>query len=253
MLSAIIDLKRRGNYYSDAYLTVDAAGASAVSYRIRKKGDDEWSAPQIIDSGEEVAFEADNACAWDVRVTIEDDAGGTATYNCVLPAGLPMVFYDDARQSVGFQCFPGGNRTVEAYGVNIRRDTMTRLLSYSVGGLEVGDYRDIPLDVANMAGYGLTASELGGIIVGSGISKVRLSATLAFNVAGASGIRTVQIVRGDDVLASGRQEMTIGGQVVITPVMADVKEGDELILRGCTAHEDDVIGVGTWMTVEAVM
>ena len=56
--------------------------------------------------------------SWDVQVLIEDLIGST-TYNLSLGIGLPIFFIDRLKRSIGIECFPSDNNSLEVLGINI--------------------------------------------------------------------------------------------------------------------------------------
>lgn len=123
--TALITLNRKSNYYSESYLTVDATYSSIdrkntidIKYRYKKTSDSTWSSYISIQDNVQSIFNVDNEYSWDVQVVLTD-LFGTQTYNLVLSRGMPLQYYDFLRNSVGFNCFPQYDNSIEINGKKI--------------------------------------------------------------------------------------------------------------------------------------
>lgn len=123
--SAIITLQRQNNYYSQTNLTVDANYSSldsnntiTIQYQIKKTTDSTYGALTTISDNVETQFTADNTCEWNVNVILTDRLGST-NYVLTLPKGIPIIYFDSILNSVGINCFPVDNESLEVQGVNI--------------------------------------------------------------------------------------------------------------------------------------
>ena len=142
--TALISMHRQSNYYSATDLTVDAQFSSVdgkntieIKYRYKKLGTSSWSAYQTIQDNVQTTFTADNEFEWNVQVVLTDRFGGTKTYNLILQIGMPLIYFDSTKQSVGFNCFPSGEKSVEFSGMDLfyhAGDTAT-FNSMIVGGV----------------------------------------------------------------------------------------------------------------------
>ena len=110
--TAIISLARRFNYYSETYLRVDASYSSlnggnsiTIKYRSKQAGG-AWEGFTTISNRQQYTIQLDNLYDWTVQVVIEDSLGATVTYNVPLAKGMPIVFFDALRSSMGINCFP---------------------------------------------------------------------------------------------------------------------------------------------------
>ena len=61
----------------------------------------------------------DNKYSWHLLVTITDLLGSSVTYSNYIDKGIPIVFFDRLKRSVGVNCFPVGDETLEVGGVNV--------------------------------------------------------------------------------------------------------------------------------------
>lgn len=132
--TAIIDIQRQSNYYSDTDINVNADfasinGANTVTIRCRYKkvGTSGWSSWTTLQDEVTSTITLDNAFEWNVQIQVTD-LFGTTTYNVLVPLGMPIVYYDVTKHSTGFNCFPQDELSVEIDGVNI-----VKQLFYSSG------------------------------------------------------------------------------------------------------------------------
>lgn len=59
----------------------------------------------------------DNTKTWNIQVLLTDSLGGTATINTgVIPKGIPHTMFDFLRNSVGFNCIPQHDDSLEVGG-----------------------------------------------------------------------------------------------------------------------------------------
>lgn len=124
--SALISLARQNNYYSETDITVDATYSSiggknqiTITYKARKQGTSTWTVTGTLQDNVQSTFVADNQYVWDVQINLVDSFGGTTTYNLSLTRGMPLIFFDRQRLSVGINCFPQHDNSLEVNGVDI--------------------------------------------------------------------------------------------------------------------------------------
>lgn len=268
--TAIITLQRQHNFYTQTDLTVDADYTSlngqntvTIQYQYKKVSDTSYNALTTIQNDVTTTFNADNTAQWNVRVIVKDRLGQT-TYNLTLDKGIPIVFFDRVLKSTGFNCFPVDEESVEIGGVNVIRSVMTRSLSAAVTDLTESTYTIIPLDLTNSAGNKLTATNDGGIMIGSNVSKILVSGRASIQGSATAGRRHLRIMKNsytnnntlawsqDDFAASATED------IVITPTLADVEEGDIIYMWYYVPNSADALGgnaygARTSLTVETVM
>ncbi len=123
--TANINVTRQANYYSNCTIVVNAdysylddKNSVAVKYRLKKDGSDSWSDFVAIENYTSASFEADNNFKWQVQVVISDRLG-TTTYNVDLAKGVPIIYFDRKKQSVGINCFPKNEGNLEINGKTI--------------------------------------------------------------------------------------------------------------------------------------
>lgn len=124
--TAIISLQRKNNFYSETYITVDAdfsyidgQNVGVITYKAKKVGDTAYTISGTLQDNVQATFIADNNYEWDVVVTLTDIFNATATYNLYLSRGLPIIYFDRIKSSVGVNCFPQKNNSFEVNGLTI--------------------------------------------------------------------------------------------------------------------------------------
>lgn len=123
--SAIIKLNRKSNYYSESILNVNANYSSiggknevTIKYRTKKVANSTYSTYTAIQNNSDANFTADNEYEWNVQVNVADKLGST-TYNLLLPRGIPIAYVDTKKNSVGVNCFPKNDKSLEINGKTI--------------------------------------------------------------------------------------------------------------------------------------
>lgn len=123
--SAIINLQRENNFYSETNINVNAEYSSldnknTISIKVREKqiNSSTWSA--YTDLQDEVTSQLilDNNYAWDIQVLVEDKIG-TTTYNLTIDRGIPILYIDKLKRSLGINCFPKDTESLEVNDLNI--------------------------------------------------------------------------------------------------------------------------------------
>lgn len=121
--SAIISLNRLNNYEDTSYLTVDATCYSvnsknsiqSIKYKYKKTTASSYSAETSINNKTKYTLTLSKTDAWDFSIVIKDKFG-TTTYNVVLAKGMPIMFIDTKKLSVGINCFPSRSNSFEVNG-----------------------------------------------------------------------------------------------------------------------------------------
>lgn len=121
--TAIITCARRNNYYSETDIKVNASYASlggdntiTIQYQTKEQGSSSWSALQTLQDNVQATINLDNTKAFDIKVIVTDRLGST-TYTLSIDKGIPIVFFDRALRSIGFNCFPKNASSVESEGL----------------------------------------------------------------------------------------------------------------------------------------
>ena len=120
--TAIITLQRENNFYSNTNINVDANYSSLDSHntitlktRYKKVTDSSYGAYVTLQDNVTTTLNLDNNYQWDVQVLVQDLLGQT-TYNLTLDRGIPIVYFDRLKRSVGVNCFPELNTSIELNG-----------------------------------------------------------------------------------------------------------------------------------------
>lgn len=123
--TAIITLQRQNNFYSETDINVNAEYSSldnknTISIKVREKkaSDSTYGSYTTLQDDVTTTLTLDNNYAWDVQVLLEDAIGST-TYNLTLDRGIPIAFFDRLKRSVGINCFPADQESLEVNDLNI--------------------------------------------------------------------------------------------------------------------------------------
>ena len=110
--TATVSAKRQDGYYSETELTVNAnyAGINGqnsvtIMYTATRSDSGATVSGTLEDNVTSVAV-LDNAYAWTVKFTVTDAFGGTVAYTVGIAKGVPIIFFDKDKYSVGINCFP---------------------------------------------------------------------------------------------------------------------------------------------------
>ena len=120
--SAIISLKRKNNYEDESYLkvngtysSVDSKNTLTIKYQYKKTTDSTYSAQYTIANGQTATINLSKDYSWSFKIILNDSFGST-TYNLTLPKGRFILFVDTKKLSVGINCFPTNNESLEVNG-----------------------------------------------------------------------------------------------------------------------------------------
>ena len=124
--SAIINLQRQDNFYTETDLTVDADFAYingnnqiTITYQATKEGDSTPSVSGTLQDNVTSVVNLDNNYAWTVVVTLVDSLGGTTSYSLWISRGMPIIYFDRLKSSVGINCFPKKEKSLEVNGYDL--------------------------------------------------------------------------------------------------------------------------------------
>lgn len=178
--TAIITLARVSNYYTETNLTVNADYSSlnnkntiTIQYQIKKESDSTYGALTTIQDDVQTQFNADNNYSWNVKVILTDKIGST-TYNLFLYKGIPLMFWDRLLSSIGVNCFPSNQYSIESSGLPV--DDLKYIGSQTL----YDSYTMTTANIDTVLGaydYGLIDGVFSGIDIPSGYEKAyRLTA-----------------------------------------------------------------------------
>lgn len=267
--SAIITYERDNNYYTPTTVNVDADyasvnGANSVTIKVRYKKTtaSTWSSYVTFQDNVSQTLQLDNGYAWDLQ-TVITDLYSTVTYNQIVSRGMPIVYFDRLKNSVGFNCFPLDDDSVEAGNVPLIRNILTYSLNADITSLTTNAYTKAAMTTASVTGTRLTANN-GDIVVGAGVSKLLVSAQVAFTATSTAGVRHIRIIKNNTVTSSGtmawmKATIPAGASYILTlpPVLINVSQNDTISLYYNTPKSDDQIngtttGAMTFLTADVV-
>ena len=123
--TAVISCQRESNYYTDTDLLVNAhysslGGNNTVTIKAYTKlaSASSYGSAITVTDGTTQTLSLDNSQAWNVKVVVSDLLGST-TYILFIDKGIPIIFFDKLLNSVGINCFPIDQDSLEVDGVNI--------------------------------------------------------------------------------------------------------------------------------------
>lgn len=123
--NATVTLERLNNYEDETYLTVDASissvngkNTSTIKYRYKVSGGTYGSYATIPD-GQEYVFTLDKNNAYIFEIVLTDALGASFTKEYVLNKGMFPLFIDTRKNSVGINCFPVNEDSLEVNGLDI--------------------------------------------------------------------------------------------------------------------------------------
>lgn len=123
--TAVITAQRVDNYYTTTNVTPNATYSSlgghnvlTITAQYKKTSEATYGAATTLTDGSTTALSLNNAYDWNLKVIVADSLG-TTTYNLIIGKGLPIFFIDRLINSVGINCFPQQNSSLEVNGVRL--------------------------------------------------------------------------------------------------------------------------------------
>lgn len=136
--SAMVDCKRRENFYSETDLTVnpiisslDGNNSATITAQYKTAGATAYGDSTAITAGETAVLTLDNTKAWNVKVLVSDKLK-TVSYVLYVEKGQPIIFFDREKSSVGVNCFPSRNNSFEVDGKTIEDYIAARIQAGTV-------------------------------------------------------------------------------------------------------------------------
>lgn len=176
--TAMIECKRKENFYSETDLTVnpmissiDGRNTATITAQYKQSDASSYGNSVAVTSGETTVLTLDNTKAWNVKVTVADRLN-TTNYVLYVEKGQPIIFFDREKSSVGVNCFPSDRESLEVLGKNIYKslfyshgDTVTVKNVYTIGSvtnsgteLDVSVY--LPKSLENISSITITEMKL---------------------------------------------------------------------------------------------
>ena len=122
---ATVELRRLNNYEDETYLTVDGSisrvngkNTMTVQYRYKLSGGS-YGSFKTIGGGEVETLSLDKNNSYIFNVVVTDIFGETFDSEYVLNKGVFPLFIDTAKNSVGINCFPTAEKTLEVNGYDL--------------------------------------------------------------------------------------------------------------------------------------
>lgn len=265
--SALVSCKRQGNYASNTDIKADCNYASlngqntiTITYSAKKEGESSPSVTGSLTNNVTTTISLSRSYAWDVAVTVTDILGGTSTCQVFLSKGTPIVFLDKDKNSVGINCFPKDDNSIEVGGVNLTKQIMSRTLSDNMTTLTTGTYTKIPINTDISVGSKLTKTNDGGIKIGANVSSILISGMMSI-LSNSNGTKNVKIIKNSNTYAVGHATGYVASgnseTLTIHPVLVSVQENDIIYLTYLTSNSTDTIlgnssTARTSLTVEVV-
>lgn len=178
-------LQRKSNFYTETDLTVNATYSSlneantvTIQYQYKKKSESQYGALTTVANNSTTTINLDNLYDWDVKVIVTDRLDSN-TYYLSVGKGLPIIFFDRVKNSVGINCFPANENSVESNGIeldnNIYVGSQTLYPEYLVD-------TDGTFDILGAYDYTLIDGLFTGITIPTGYEKgYRLTAQVTTN------------------------------------------------------------------------
>lgn len=140
---AIVTLNRLNNYENETYLTVDGSVASvnskntmAIKYRYKVSGGSYGSFTNISDNVKQtLSLDKNNSYIFNIVVT--DAFGSTYDKEHILNKGVFPFFIDTVKNSVGINCFPQNQKSLEIEGTFVINNKKLVDLIYPIGSIYI--------------------------------------------------------------------------------------------------------------------
>ena len=199
-------LQRKDNYYDETWLWVRSTISSlegnnvgTIQYQYKKTDEANYGPLTTIADSTTTTLSLDNTKAYNFRIIVSDLLGQT-TYNVVLQQGLPILFIDRLRRSVGIGAIPTeDNQLVADRRVSLKNLSQEIVADWwSVAG---ANYRGAALQIYEQTGIILTLLGIDGTN-GTGRLTLRNASDndiLAMNGGANGGRISVKKANGDEV------------------------------------------------------
>lgn len=148
--SALISCNRQGNYFSNTDLTINAVysplnnkNSLLIQYQYKESSSGTWSALVTVANNSTTTINLDNTKSYDVRVILTDLIG-SMTYNLSVDIGTPIIFFDKDKRSVGINCLPQDQESLEVDGRNVLTELDSKVNRSELATVATtGDYNDL--------------------------------------------------------------------------------------------------------------
>ena len=181
--TAIIDLHRVDNYKADTslkanalYSSLDGHNTLTMQYQYKETTDEDYGALTALSDGVETIITLATDKQYDFRVVVSDLLG-TTSYLLTVDKGTPILFIDRKRRSIGVNCFPNYDESIEVNGDDpfyYHDGDSVELTDYLTSGIAISTTVisfNIKLDKI-IGDNGVSFSSLGLTVVSAGSSSV---------------------------------------------------------------------------------
>ena len=118
-----ITLARLNNFYTQCNLEVDCTYSSlnnknsiTIQWQAKKVSDSSYGSLTTIQNNTSTTINLDNSYQWNVRIVTTDALGTSIPYVLFVDKGIPLFFVDKDKNSIGINCFPANDESLEVNG-----------------------------------------------------------------------------------------------------------------------------------------
>lgn len=118
-----ITLARLNNFYTQCNLEVDCTYSSlnnknsiTIQWQAKKVSDSSYGSLTTIQNNTSTTINLDNSYQWNVRIVTTDRLGTSIPYVLFVDKGIPLFFVDKDKNSIGINCFPANDESLEVNG-----------------------------------------------------------------------------------------------------------------------------------------
>lgn len=153
-----------------------------------------------------------------------------------------------------FKNLPDTSTPLNATNLNKMQEQDKNTITASISNnytKTIDGYEMLPLDIQVVEGSKLTLKD-GSIVVGSGVSKVKISAKVSFNN-NASGLKWLTIFLNSTPISANPRTLTGRDMIYATEMLIEVKKDDKISLNANGSTGDVIRGTAAYtnITVEA--
>lgn len=264
---ASIDLERQDGFKPETNINVSAIcsdinGKNDIEIKARYKRavDDVYGEDIVLENNVQDVWVLDELYEWHVQVVVSDKIG-SRTYNLFVESGIPIVFFDSDKRSMGINCLPADSNSVELNGINLTHNIITAYFSKKLIDLTPGEF--IKLGLVNAIGECRALSLCdGGIRIGENVHYIKVSATLLL-VSNTSEGRGMLITKNDTEVQNwvgavrNYCEAGCSHSLILPPKIIEVQPNDIIYWYYTAVDKDDILcgdvnGLVSYLTVEVV-
>lgn len=124
--SAILTVYRINNFETSSRLKIDGNYSSlngknsiTCEYCYKKVSDTAYTSWATVADNTFVTLTLDNLYEWNIKARVKDKISGYVEYTATVGKGIPIIFFDTDKRSVGVNCFPTKNESCEINGYDV--------------------------------------------------------------------------------------------------------------------------------------